>query len=171
MRWVAALAVVLGSAVAGALKASELAERPRQLRTLQRDIQMLITEIGYFATPIPLALQAVGRSSHGPVALLWQRVCQRLQDSREQSFSKVWYQCVREVRPHLSLSGEDWVEIQSLGGWLGRSEGTDQVAKLKGLNLRLQRLEEQALVRRDQLARLYRYLGWAVGVGICIFLM
>ena len=116
--------------VAGTLKASELAERPRQLRTLQRDIQMLITEIGYFATPIP------GLAGCRPF-LPWARgstVAKGLSATaglKEQSFSKVWYQCVREVRPHLSLSGEDWVEIQSLAGWLGRSEGTDQVAKLR----------------------------------------
>ncbi len=157
--------------MAGLLQAKELEERPKQLRSLNRGIEVLMTEVGYLATPVPLALKTVGRCTRGPVAQLWFRAAEETAHGRSLSFAAMWQRTLSDITPHLALTSEDRQELESLGSFLGRSDRMDQMAKLKALSTRLSTLEDQARARKERLCRLYQYLGWAVGLGLCLFLM
>lgn len=171
MKWLAVAALVGGCALAGALKAGDLSERPKQLRDLQNGLQVLMTEIGYLTTPLPRALRAAGESVKGPVSHLWIQAADGLLAGKEQTFAALWERCLRASQPYLVLEPEDWRELELLGTFLGRSDRADQTLKLQVLVNRLSSLEQQALTRKERLVRLYQYLGWAVGLSLALLLL
>lgn len=171
MKLVFAVLVVAGCATAGFLKAAELRDRPRQLRSLQLSVNLLATEIGNLATPLPQALEMAAEATRSPVALLWATAAAKLKSGTGSPFAVVWEQSHAQIAPYLALEDDDWQVLQGLGTFLGRSDRNDQVVQLRLVSTKLAELEQQAREKQERLARLYQYAGWAVGLGLCLFLI
>jgi len=171
VKTILAAMLVAGCAAAGILKAAELRERPRHLRSLQLGVNFLATEIGSLATPLPQALEMAAQATRGPVALLWASAALELDSGAGNPFSVIWEQCAAKMMPYLALEADDWQVLRGIGTFLGRSDRNDQVAQLRLVSEKLAELEHQATAKQERLARLYEYAGWAIGLGLCLFLI
>ena len=162
--------IVLTCGFLGLERARGFSARIEQLRQLNAGLKMLETEIVYGATPLPQALNRVGKQLSGPVAVFFQAVARQLRENAARGAMAAWEKGLAELDQTGGLRAGDREILRSLGPMLGNSGAADQV---KNLELTRQLLEQQslaALEENNRQGRMWRTLGFLMGITLVLLL-
>lgn len=156
---VASALVVGGTASIGFLTAGALRRRPVELRALQTALQILATEVGYGATPLPRALARVSHAVGGPAGRLCAVAAEELRSGGGGGAHEAWLRALESVFPESAWRRSDLEVLAALAPCLGASHREDQLRHLRLCQERLAAAEEEAWREARERARLAEYLG------------
>lgn len=154
----------------GWLMAMELRKRPKVLAQLQSALGMLATEISYGSTPLPIALEKVGRSMSEPASLLFNGAGRLLRGAQGSSAAEIWLICQKEWMPKSSLQAIDGEELEQLALGLGEAPRDDQLLRIHQVKNRLSVLESEAREASSRLVKVWSYGGVLTGTAIVLIM-
>jgi stage III sporulation protein AB len=166
------ITIVLGaSSFGGFLLGERLAERCRMLKLWLRILELLRTEIYCHSLLLPeifdRVASAIGRQS---LTAGFQRLAQLIAYGSEVGVPEAWDVMVQENCSQV-LSRDDCEILRSLGFYLGNTDREDQAQKIAATRLRLEANLADAELQAGKRIRLYRYLGFAAGAMVVLWLM
>jgi stage III sporulation protein AB len=167
---IGALLIIGASSTWGFREAQRFTERCRRLRLWLWVVEVIKTEICFQACLLPEVLQKVAVLANDREA---GRLFRQLATSVGYGASVDWAYAWQELldAPHWrSLKGAEKEVLRHLGLFLGGTERQDQLAKLNGAQLSLEQLLQVAVIQERKQAGLYRYLGFAIGAMLVLWL-
>lgn len=163
------VAVVISSTALGFMVGDSFHKRVRNLRTIQTGLQILLTQISYSSLALPFALDAVADSIESPVSGIFGDV--GLSIRRGVPPREAWKTILHSKARACCLDSGDLAVLGSLGPALGASDANDQEKHLRLVLERLKLRERSASESCAQLARLWRFGGFACGVVTVLVLV
>lgn len=165
-------ALIIGcSSLLGFIFANTYVERSKLLNSLLSTLQMLETEIVYGATPIPAIMQKVGNKSKNEIKNIFLTAAGLLSLNLGQTFDEIWHNAVTQETKHTCLNREDIDLLLSLGKNLGISNCDDQMKHIRLIQEEFKRCYEAALVEQDKNNKLFKNLGFLLGITIVIIIL
>lgn len=165
------LLVVTASGLLGIALSNKVCGRPKDLKRFRSLMQMLETEIIYGATPLPTALKYLSASSEGRFSRFFKYISDSLNSRQFFSLRDAWSNGVNEVlMKDTSLSGIDLELIKNFGNVLGCSDRDDQKKHFELFYIQLKHYEEIAEEERKKSSKMYRSLGFLLGIVVVIVL-
>lgn len=162
--------IISASGILGILFSNRLSIRHRELKNLRRLMQMLETEITYGATPLPVALGSISKKSEGTVSSFFGNISEGLSKRSFYSMSEAWIDSAEAVLTGSSLLRADIELIKSFGNILGCSDREDQKKHFQLFYMQLMHQEEAAMEEIRKSAKMYRSLGFLLGIAVLVVL-
>ncbi len=164
------LVIITASSLVGWLRASEYAERPRQLRDLTGKLQILENELSFMSSPLPEAFRKVAQTG-GITAKIFSSAAELLEKSAGLSASAAWETAVRKIRNETAFTDEDLGIIISFGHMLGSSDLEGQIRNIRLTQNRLEMQEKKAEESRRKNESMVKNLGFLGGLALVIFIL
>jgi len=131
---------------------------------------MLETEIVYGATPIPILLNKIGNKSKNEIGKIFLTAADLLNQKQGQTFEEVWYSAVNKNIQNTSFNKEDVEVLLSIGRNLGVSNCEDQMKHIRLIQEELKRHYEISIIDQSKNVKLFKNLGFLLGLSIVIML-
>lgn len=170
-KFLGGLLIVSASGLLGILFSNQLLLRYRELLNLRRVMQMLETEVAYGATPLPVALISVSNKSEGLASSFFRNVSQDLSNRSFYTVREAWNDSAEKILMHSILLNSDIELIKSFGSILGCSDIEDQKKHFQLFYLQLRHQEDAALEEVKRSAKMYRSLGFLLGIAVIVVLI
>lgn len=167
-KFIYSIIIVICSSLLGFIFANTYIERSKLLNATLSTLQMLETEIVYGATPIPIIMQKVGKKSNKDIKNIFLHAGNLLSLNLGQTFDEVWYRAVSQESKDTYFSKEDIDLLLSLGKNLGISNTEDQMKHIRLLQEEFKRQYELALIEQGKNVKLFKNLGFLLGIAIVI---
>lgn len=165
------LLIITASGLLGIVFSNRLLLRYRELEDFRRLMQMLETEVTYGATPLPAALCSVSKKTEGIMRSFFACISKYLSDRSFYTVREAWSDSAELILKGSSLKKEDIELIKSFGSILGCSDREDQQKHFQLFYLQLRHQEDAALEEIKRSAKMYRSLGFLLGIAVFIVLM
>lgn len=162
--------VISASGLLGILFSTRLTFRQKELNNLRRALQMLETEVIYGATPLPSALRNTANKTEGLVSGFFGSVSESLTGRSFYTVKDAWSYSVDSVLTDSPFKKEDNELIKSFGGILGCSDREDQKKHFELFYLQLMHHEAAAQEEIKRSAKMYRSLGFLLGIAVFVVL-
>ncbi|MFZ5943385.1 MAG: stage III sporulation protein SpoIIIAB [Bacillota bacterium] len=166
-----AFMIIIASGLIGLVIARNYSVRPQQLRYLQSAVQMLETEMLYGLTPLPLALQRVGKRLPYPVNHLFLHTSKTLVEGEGYTAGEAWAASLNELEEQSALLPEDLDTLLYFGQNLGGSDREEQSKNLLLIKEHLKNLEKKAETAKEKNQRLWQYLGFSLGAVVALIIL
>jgi stage III sporulation protein AB len=170
LKIVGGLLVISASGLLGMLFSNRLSLRYSELKSLRSYMQMLETEIIYGATPLPVALRNISNKSEGTLSRFFSGISENLTDRSFYTVKDAWTNSTEEVLMESSLQRADIELIKSFGNILGCSDREDQKKHFELFYLQLKHQEDAAQEEIKRSAKMYRSLGFLLGIAVFVVL-
>lgn len=171
LKIIGGLLVITASGLAGLLFSNGLSLRYKELKNLRRYMQMLETEVTYGATPLPDALRNVSYKGEGLVSSFFLSISEALISRSFYTLWDAWTFAADEVLSDSALQRADIELIKSFGSILGSSDRRDQKKHFELFYLQLKHQEDAALEEIKRSSRMYRSLGFLLGIAVFVVLI
>ncbi|MBE3590417.1 MAG: stage III sporulation protein AB [Firmicutes bacterium] len=152
-------------AALGTLVAAGLRRRPDELRAWRTGLQVLASEIGYGAVPLPEALRRAGAAAGGAAGAALAAAGARLAAGEGAEPEGAWHAAVAQAQAASPLADEDCAALAAVAPVLGRTGREDQ---LRHLQLAVRRLEAAEAAAREAAAREARLWAYACTCGALV---
>ncbi len=159
------------SSLLGFIFANTYVERSKLLNSLLSTLQMLETEIVYGATPMPVLMKKIGNKSENEIKNIFLSTAGLLGLNSGQTFDEIWCDVVTQEAEHTCLDKDDIDLLLSLGKNLGISNCEDQIKHIKLIREEFKRHYEVALAEQSKNVRLFKNLGFLLGITIVIIIL
>lgn len=166
---IGAVFIIFATTSYGFGKAKGFRERIYDLRSFQDGLSMLQTEVTYGLTPLPLALEKVGRVIKGPVGIFFKRVSEKLLIGDGELLESYWQDSLANLST--SLEKEDEEIVRNLGYSLGRSSVSEQNKHLDMTIRQLQMAERESREICAKNEKMWKYLGFFSGLALVLVLI
>ncbi|HHW70048.1 MAG TPA: hypothetical protein GX392_01675 [Clostridiales bacterium] len=164
------IVIICCSSSLGNKLANRYVYRIRDIRTLQICFAKLETEILYYSTFLPDALENVGKTTKDGVGRFLFDVSKNLKDKNSSSIEESWSMALERSREYLKLADDDYDVIERFGCQLGVADRTSQRQLFEIIQLQLKKQEKKAEEERARYENMYRSLGFLSGLTIVIIL-
>jgi stage III sporulation protein AB len=171
VRLLGAVLVVTAATGFGLWKAGTYTQRAKELQQLLTSLEMLATEIAYAATPLPDAFRRIGSQVGGKIGHLLQETGSAVQRGDGLTAGEIFCSTLLKWNTALQLTPQDQQILIAFAHTLGNSDRSDQ---LKHIQLAVTRLSAEAVVAREEQARLgkmWKYLGALTGLAVVIIML
>ncbi len=162
--------IISAGGLIGILYSGRLYARHRELNNLRRHMQMLETEIIYGATPLPAAMANIAGRTEGLASSFFLLVAKCLSERSFYSFKDAWVYSVDSIFHGTPLDWADVELIKGLGNILGGSDREDQKKHFELFYMQLRHQEDKALEELKRSGRMYRSLGFLLGIAVFVVL-
>lgn len=146
-------------------------KRTELFRFLQNGLALLETEINYTSTPLPLALERVGKKINKDCRPLFVKAAAVLQEKKGVTATEAWEAGVTALCHEVPLTEEEKELLFIFGHGLGGSDKEEQIKNIvltqKQLNL-LEKVAEEEQVRNQ---KMWQYLSFSIGAVIVLILI
>jgi stage III sporulation protein AB len=171
VKFVGALLIIGISTLAGFFFGQRYSERCYLLKLWMRILDIFQTEIYFEARVLPdifcrTAILVNDRNFSN--AFNW--LAASLEFGSDQDFGEAWQRFLVETGLGI-LNKSDYLELNELGNYLGSTDRNDQLVKIKTCHASLSLNLQAAEVERDKKTRIYRYLGFAMGAIVVLWLL
>ncbi|HZK57958.1 MAG TPA: stage III sporulation protein SpoIIIAB [Clostridia bacterium] len=170
-KFIYSVVIVVCSSLLGFIFANTYVERTKLLNSLLSALQMLETEIVYGATPIPIIMRKVGNKTEKEIGNIFLSAADLLNLNSGQTFDEIWHDAVTQEARHTCLSREDIEPLLSLGKNLGISDCEDQVKHIRLIQEEIKRHYKLSLIAQNKNTKLFRNLGFLLGMAIVIIVL
>lgn len=167
---IASVFIVFSAGAAGVVVANSFALRPEQLKQVRSALGMLETEISYALTPLPEALERVGRRIGGWAGDFFAAVSTYLKDDQGPATGEAWKMALGGLRDEVCLNESDLDILGNFGYCLGVSDREDQIKNLKLVQEQLRNQEYNAEKLREANQRMWRTMGFLGGLAVVFIL-
>ncbi|MEA4849571.1 MAG: hypothetical protein VB106_20265 [Clostridiaceae bacterium] len=168
LKIIGGLLVISASGALGILFSNRLSLRYKELANLRRLMQMLETEVTYGATPLPAALRSVSKKTEGFTSSFFISISECLSDRSYYTVREAWNDSAESVLTQSSLIRADIELIKSFGSILGCSDREDQKKHFQLFYLQLKHQEDAAMEEIKRSAKMYRSLGFLLGIAVFV---
>jgi stage III sporulation protein AB len=166
-----ALLVMSASIMAGLSYSHRLTERCRLLKVWFQILEIMKAEINYQNNLLPVVFQQVASRIGDPCfQAVFKKSAGLVEFGSGAELSEVWSKTIAQTGS-LSLTTSDYAALYELGNYLGSTDREDQCERIKLCQSRLQTNLQIAEIDRDRKKNLYRYLGFAAGALLVLFLI
>ena len=165
------LLIISASGLIGILFANRLSIRYRELKNLRRYLQLLETEVTYGATPLPVALMNISNRTEGIISSFFAAVSQSLTERSFYSVNDAWAYSAEVVFAEAPFTRADTELIKSFGNSLGCSDREDQKKHFSLFYLQLKHQEDAAQEEINRSGKMYRSLGFLLGIAVFVILI
>jgi len=162
--------IILSSGFLGLILSHIYQARPAQLKALISGLKLLETEIVYASTPLPQALGRIGERLEGIVKLLFLETATLLREEPGLPAAEAWEEGLKKLKEQGALHWQDLEILKALGQGLGVSGREDQV---KNLELAREHLKRQLALAEEVAQRqgkMWRTLGFLLGVTLVLLM-
>lgn len=163
--------IIVSSGLIGVILASKYSLRPKTLKKFRFSMQILETEIIFGSTPLPYALQSISLKSESPWDAFFSEISKGIMERKFFSMEEAWNSAMKKHLDLPYLSKADTELIRSIGKVIGRSDTEDQKKHFNLLYAELRQLEEMAEFEKRRNERMYKNLGFLLGIAIFIVLI
>ncbi len=170
IKLILSIAIICCSSLLGFILSNTYIERTKLIKGLLSTLQMLETEIVYGATPIPILLKKVGNKSKKEIGDIFLYTSNLLNEKQGENFEKIWNDSVSKKVEGTAFNNDDVEILLSLGKNLGISNCEDQVKHIKLIREEFKRQYEISIIEQNKNAKLYKNLGFLLGLAIVIIL-
>jgi stage III sporulation protein AB len=165
------LLIVSASGLLGILFSNRLSLRYREITNMRRFMQMLETEVIYGATPLPAALSSISNKTEGVISRFFGNISDSLTERSFYTVRDAWTDSAEVLLTQSSLQRSDIELIKSFGSILGCSDREDQKKHFQLFYLQLNHQEDAAMEEIKRSAKMYRSLGFILGIAIFVVLV
>jgi len=165
------LLIITASGLLGILFSNRLSSRYNELKNLRRFMQMLETEVTYGATPLPAALRNISNKAEGLISSFFVCISDSLTDRRFYTLWDAWVFAADTALADSSLQRSDIELVKSFGSILGGSDRADQKKHFELFYLQLKHQEDAALEEIKRSSKMYRSLGFLLGIAVFVVLV
>jgi len=170
LKFSGAILLIGASSWLGFFEARILTERCRILQAWLRILEILGTEISYQARMLPEVFRKVALLADEPVFVnVFTYLASRLDYGTGFTVAELWEELL--AKQSRVLHHNDLLILGELGNYLGTTDRQDQLEKLQLCQARLTQNLESAKDKRDRQVGIYRYLGFAAGSIIVLWLL
>lgn len=171
LKIIGGLLVVSTSGLLGILFSNRLSLRYREITNLRRFMQMLETEVTYGATPLPVALHNISNKAEGVISRFFNSISDGLTDRSFYTVREAWIDAAEVILTQSSLHRSDIELIKSFGNILGCSDREDQKKHFQLFYLQLKHQEDAAMEEIKRSGKMYRSLGFILGIAVFVVLV
>ncbi len=165
-----AVLLIGATSMLGFLGAQTLSERCRLLQAWLRILERLSTEINYQARRLPDIFAKIAvLTEDAKLASSFEHLAKQLDYGNGVTVVELWSEILRKQSRILKLN--DLTILNELGNYLGTTDRQDQLEKLQLCQARLRQNLESANEQQQRQAGIYRYLGFAMGSIIVLWLI
>lgn len=169
VKLIGGLFVVLACTGIGFYLAKQYSDRPKQIRQWTSALKAIEAEIMYNATPMNQLAKQLGDQMPPPCSYFFKWLDEELKLTT-QNLSEAWDKTMALYIPYTALKKKEQESLRQFGQTLGRYNRLEQE---KQIHLTLNHLErEEAEARADQAKyeKMWRNLGFLLGVFIVLLL-
>ncbi|HOB81523.1 MAG TPA: stage III sporulation protein AB [Peptococcaceae bacterium] len=166
-----AILILLGCSYWGWKISSLYRKRTELFRFLQNGLTMLEAEINYTATPLPLALERVGRKSNRLCQALFLQAAHILQAQKTVSAGEAWQTGIAALAAEVPLSKEESEILQLFGYSLGGSDKEEQLKNIALTKKQLFIVQKKAEEEQGKKQKLCQYLSFCLGAVLVLLLI
>lgn len=169
LKGILCLILICGCGGLGILKAQTYKQRLEELTDLQDMLGMIQTEMHYRKDPLPTVFGRISAyKDNRAMELLWD--CSlTMKDSLD--IKQCWENSMEYAYQGSSLKKEDLAIVQDLGLQLGKSDIQGQAAMFSMMKTKLEIQIQEALKEKETKGKMYRSLGFSIGIVIAILLI
>ncbi|KNZ70709.1 stage III sporulation protein AB [Thermincola ferriacetica] len=152
----------------GLTVAQHYIQRPKQLRAMLSALQMLETEIVYGATPLPDAMENVGRNCDEKIGRIFLAARDFLCSAEGLTAGEAWHLAVEKYGYDLAFIREDLSVLKRISGFLGCSDRDDQSKHLQLTReqLRYEIAKAEAVAQSN--GKVWKSLGFLFGLVLVL---
>ncbi|MBS3976988.1 MAG: stage III sporulation protein AB [Syntrophomonadaceae bacterium] len=143
--------------------------RPIHLRSLQSALMFIETEIAYTSTPLPVAMDNASKCVSEPAKSFFMNVREGFK-SYKFTAEEAWDYGLTKYQENCALLPTDLEILRSLGARLGRTGTEEQVKEIHLAREQLKQAEAAAEIDRVKNERLWRTMGFLIGVFLVLLL-
>lgn len=170
MKCLADIIVVLGCGYVGAVFASHIDIRVRQLETLEAVLTRLGFNIEFLSLPFAEALQRASREPDAVCRLL-ENAAERMQKNPGLLPDRAFEEAMHRFGRSLCLKQPELDALRELLTYAGRGDEANTMNSIRLTAAKLQLAREDALALRSRDGKLYRGLGFLAGMLIVVLLV
>ena len=162
--------IIICSSLLGLIYAKSYTERTKLLNTLMGTLQLLESEIVYCATPLPFLLKKISKKNNSEIHRIFGKTVAILDEKKGHTFSEAWERAIKDETAYTVLKKEDIELLIHLGNSLGVSDINDQMKHIRLAMEEIKRSYEASIIDANKNVRLYKNLGFLLGITIVIIL-
>jgi stage III sporulation protein AB len=166
-----ALCIMIGCTYWGLQISGIYRKRSELFRFLQNGLTMLETEINYTATPLPLALERVGKKNNKHCRSLFMKAATALHEKKGVTASEAWAEGITALAGEVPLTKEEKELLHLFGQELGGSAKEEQLKNIALTKKQLYGVQKAAEVEQSQKQKLWQYLGFCLGSVLVMMLI
>ncbi len=170
LKIICSIVIIACSSLVGIIFSNTYIERTGLLGHLISTLQIIETEILYGATPIPVLLEKMGSRSKKEIGCIFLSASNLLKENKGQPFEEIWSIAVNKEIKNTSFSKNDIEILLSLGKNLGLSNSEDQIKHIRLIQEEVKRQHENSIIEEKKNVKLFKNLGFLLGLSIVIVL-
>ncbi len=151
--------------------AGNFKKRVRQLEELQNAMTQLEYSIDFSGITLSDAFERIAHNTETSLKPVFLYVSQRLKTNPGSDMKSVWKRAIDKWRDDLALTETDIEIIKDFSEVLGEGNREKEKNNIKITAMRLSMAVHEAISERDRNVKMYRGLGFLVGIFIVIVLI
>lgn len=163
--------ILVFSSILGYAFGNIYSKRAKNLLDLQYCIRVLESEIINGNIPLPQALENTSIKGRGHIALLFKEIKEDLIDNKREDIYDSFLLKIDLLKNKYAFNNQDIEIFLYLGKILGKTSRKDQEKNMKFIISQLDNHYLEAEVEERKNTKLYRTLGFLVGLGVVIILI
>lgn len=163
------LIVIFACGSLGILKAQTYSQRLEDLKDFKDMLKILQTEMSYRKDPLPAAFARIASYKDTKAMNLLYECSARMQNCRE--FRQCWEEAEAAAYRASYMNCEDRRVIKDLGLQLGKSDIQGQAAMFSLAETKLSSQMEEAAREKETKGKMYRGIGFSIGIVISVILI
>jgi stage III sporulation protein AB len=171
LKLLGAFCIVVSCSYLGLKMANLYRKRTELFRFLQNGLTLLETEINYTSTPLPIALERVGKKINKNCQPLFIRAAAILQEKKGVTVAEAWSTGVKALDNEVPLTREEKELLYVFGHGLGGSAKEEQIKNIALTRKQLSLVEKVAEEEQVKNQKMWQYLGFSLGVVIVLILI
>ena len=163
--------IVISSSLMGFTLGSFYSKRAKSLLDLQYCIRLLQSEIINRSTPLPEALENVSQKGKGSIAKLFKAIRDDLVNEKREDIYRSFALQTEILMTKYAFKSKDIEVFLHLGKILGKTDSRDQEKNMEFIISQLDNHYIEADEEKSKNTKLYRSLGFLIGLGLVIILI
>lgn len=171
IKFIGCVMIISGFGAIGFKYAKMLSNRVKELKSLEKAVMILESEITYIYTPVPEAFTKIGEKVEGIVGVIFSNASKFLSDNTCEEVYESIKISANECKNNTYLEEKDLEILYDLSKVLGQwdIESHKSIFKLTKKNLDSQIVE--ATEKENKQGKMFKALGISFGICICILLL
>lgn len=163
--------ILIFSSIMGFALGNIYSKRAKNLLDLQYCVRVLQSEIINGSTPLPLALENVSLKGRGSIAKLFKCIRDDLINEKREDIYISFSLQEKILTSKYAFNSKDIEVFLYLGKILGKSNSRDQDKNMEFIISQLENHYIEADEEKSKNTKLYRTLGFLIGLGLVIILI
>lgn len=167
LKLIGAVLIIISCSAGGVFASKGMERHCRVLRGIQEGLLALKREISFNNSRLSQAMVNSAKAA-GISGDLFSATGQKLLEGRGISAGDGWQEALEEFNLVNRLEEDEMEVLKAFGSGLGLSNIDDQISRLELCRQRLESIEKNAENQFQKLGKVWRNLGWSLGVVLAL---